>query len=104
MKNDFITNNEYYEDDNIITLKAATGKELNFIVIAGIYLDNKFYQIMQPVELLCGMEADEALVFLVTRNENGEVKFEIVLDDNIIDAVFVEYNKLLDEAGKTTEE
>ena len=61
MKNDFITNNEYYEDDDIITLKAATGKVLNFIVIAGIYLDNKFYQIMQPVELLCGMEADELL-------------------------------------------
>ena len=104
MKDDLMTNNDYYEDDDIITLKTANDEELDFIVIAGIYLDNKFYQIMQPVELLCGMEDDEALVFLVTSNENGENKFEIVLDDNVIDAVFVEYNKLLDEAEKTTEE
>jgi len=44
------------------------------------------------------MEEDEALVFKVSRGKEGEDKFEIELDDAIIDAVFDEYNKLLDEA------
>ena len=34
----------------------------------------------------------------VTRGKDGEDKFEIELDDSTIDAVFAEYNKLLDEA------
>jgi len=42
------------------------------------------------------MSEDEALVFSVTRGENGEDKFNIVTDDAIIDAVFEEYYKLLD--------
>ena len=44
------------------------------------------------------MDDDEALVFKVTRGKDGEDKFEIELDDNIIDAVFAEYNRLLDNA------
>ena len=44
------------------------------------------------------MEEDEALVFKVSRGKDNADKFEIELDDAIIDAVFEEYNKLLDEA------
>lgn len=43
------------------------------------------------------MEDDEALVFKVTRDENGNDKFEIELDDEIIDIVFEKYNELLNE-------
>ena len=43
------------------------------------------------------MADDEALVFKVSRLENGEDKFEIELDDEVIDAVFAEYNRLLDD-------
>ncbi len=59
---------------------------------------------MQPVELLDGMEEDEALVFKVTRGQDGEDKFEIELDDSVIDAVFDEYNRLLDEAEVSDKE
>ena len=55
-----------------------------------------FYAILQPEELIEGMKDDEALVFKVSRLENGEEKFEIELDDEIIDAVFSIYHKLLD--------
>ena len=44
------------------------------------------------------MNDDEALVFKVTRGSDNEDKFEIELDDDIIDAVFAEYNRLLDNA------
>lgn len=86
------------EDEDIITLLTASGEEVDFVEIAGIAYKGNFYAILQPVELLEGMEEDEALVFKVTRGEDGEDKFEIELDDDVIDAVFKEYNRLLDEA------
>ena len=86
------------EEDDIIILKSADGEEVEFVEIAGINLDGKFYAILQPVELLEGMDEDEALVFEVVRGADGEDSFNIELDDDIIDAVFAEYNRLLDEA------
>ena len=84
------------EGDDIVTLTGANGEEIDFIEIAGIAHKGNFYAMLQPVELLPGMSDDEALVFLVTRDSEGNDKFEIVLDDEIIDAVFEEYNRLLD--------
>ncbi len=86
------------DDDDVITLMTAEGEEVDFIEIAGIAYRGNFYAILQPVELLDGMDEDEALVFKVSRGKDGQDKFEIELDDTIIDAVFDEYNKLLDEA------
>ena len=87
------------DDDDIVTLLSANGEEIDFVEIAGIAYKGVFYAILQPVELLDGMDDDEALVFKVTRGKDGEDKFEIELDDSVIDAVFTEYNKLLDEAN-----
>ncbi len=86
------------DEDDIITLMTADGEEVDFVEVAGIAYRGNFYAILQPVELLDGMEEDEALVFKVSRGQDGQDKFEIELDDTIIDAVFEEYNKLLDEA------
>ena len=86
-----------YEDD-IVTLLSADGEEVDFVEIAGIAHKGNFYAILQPVELLEGMDEDEALVFKVTRGADAEDNFEIEMDDDIIDAVFEEYNRLLDEA------
>ena len=86
------------EDNDIVTLLSKDGEEIDFTQIAGINYKGKFYAILQPVELLEGMDDDEALVFNVKRNWKGEDSFEIVTDDEIIDAVFKEYNRLLDEA------
>ena len=89
--------------DDIVTLRSATGEDIEFLEIAGIAYQGNFYAILQPVDLIEGMEEDEALVFKVSRNEDGEDKFEIELDDEIIDAVFKEYNKLLDDYFKKQE-
>ena len=86
------------EGDDIVTLTNAAGEEIDFIEIAGIAHNGEFYAMLQPVELLPGMDEDEALIFHVGRDENGEDKFYIVLDDDIIDAVFAEYERLLAEA------
>ena len=88
---------EYYDDD-IIVLNSADGEEVEFVEIAGIAHAGNFYAILQPVELLEGMDDDEALVFKVTKDSDGNDNFEIELDDEVLDAVFAEYNRLLDEA------
>ena len=86
------------DNDDVITLMSASGEEIDFIEVAGIAYRGNFYAILQPLELLEGMEEDEALVFKVSRGKDGEDKFEVELDDAVIDAVFEEYNRLLDEA------
>ncbi len=102
MDNEVMNNNEM-ENDDIVTLLSATGEKIDFIEIAGIAHKGNFYAILQPVELVEGMSDDEALVFKVSRTENGEDKFEIEFDDEIIDAVFAEYNRLLDQIEKGEE-
>ena len=89
---------EETSDDDIVTLLSADGEEIDFVEIAGIAHKGNFYAILQPVELIEGMDDDEALVFKVSRGKDGEDKFEIELDDSIIEAVFAEYNRLLDDA------
>ena len=88
-----------FADDDTSTLLSSNGEQIQFIEIAGIAHKGNFYAILQPVELIEGMAEDEALVFKVSRAENGEDKFEIVLDDEIINAVFETYNKLLDNSN-----
>ena len=90
-------NNLQQDDDDIVTLLSADGEEIDFVEIAGIAYNGRFYAILQPVELLNGMEEDEALVFQVSRGADGEDKLEIETDERIIDAVFKIYGDLLDE-------
>ena len=85
------------EKDDIITLHTADGEAIDLVEIAGIAYGGNFYAILQPVELLEGMEEDEAIVFKVTHNEDGDDELQVELDDDIVDAVFEEYNRLLDE-------
>ena len=87
----------YGDAEETITLTAADGEEVEFNQIAGINLRGRFYAILQPVELLDGMDDDVALVFRVSVAPDGSDSFEIVTDDRIVDAVFEEYNRLLDE-------
>ena len=88
------------EKESVITLMTDDGEEVEFLEVAGIAYKDAFYAILQPVELLEGMEEDEALVFKVTLDENGEDNFSLEMDDEIIDGVFEEYNRLLDQADE----
>jgi hypothetical protein len=85
------------EDDGIVTLLSANCEKIDFLEIAGITYKGHFYAMLQPVKLLPGMDDDEALIFEVLRADGGD-RFEIVLDDEIIDGVFAEYDKLYNEA------
>ena len=87
--------NEEYDD--IITLTSENNEEIDFVNIAQIVYQSKIYAILQPVELLDGMDEDEAFVFEVKTDEEAQNSFTIVTDDEIIDEVFSRYNQLLEE-------
>lgn len=85
-------------DNDVISLTAASGEEISFSKIAVIAHNGILYAILQPLELLEGMTDDEALVFRVSKAADGSESFEIVIDDDIINAVFDEYDRLYDES------
>ncbi|MDD5933075.1 MAG: DUF1292 domain-containing protein [bacterium] len=87
--------NEEYDD--IITLTSENNEEIDFVNIVQIVYQSKIYAILQPVELLDGMDEDEALVFEVETDEEGQNSYTIVTDDEIVDEVFSRYNHLLEE-------
>ena len=86
------------EEEEVITLATPDGEEVDFTEIAAVEFEDKLYVIMQPVELFEGMEDDEALVFAVSDENEEDARFDVVSDDRIIDGVFAEYYKLLDNA------
>ena len=101
-KNTQTENNFQDEEDEIITLRSETGEDVDFIDIARISYKNNRYAIMQPVKLLAGMGEDDAFIFKITesQNEEGDEDFAFVFDQEILDGVYAEYNKLYDEMLK----
>ena len=87
--------NEEYDDIIIFTFYNI--EEIDFVNIAQIVYQSKIYAILQPVELLNGMDEDEAFVFEVKTDEEGQNSYTIVTDDEIVDEVFSRYNQLLEE-------
>lgn len=87
------------EDNNEnIVLYNEEKKPVDFEQIAYIPLDEKDFVILKPVEVFDGMAEDEALVFEMVEDEDGE-SFNLVIDEAIIDEVFAEYDRLFEESS-----
>ena len=86
-------------DSDPIILYGEDDQEIAFEQIALIPMNERVYVIMQPVELLEGMADDEALVFEITEQDDEPV-LSVVLDDEVIDAVFEKYDILFAEANE----
>ena len=86
-----------YMPEAIISMFTASGEQIDFSVIAYIPLEDHIYYIMQPLMLLQGMESDQAFVFECQQVSEDEAHYTIVTEDDIIDAVFAEYDRLCQE-------
>ena len=84
------------EDDQPIVLFDEQDNEVEFEQIALIPYKNKAYAILKPVKEMEGVNEDEAIVFALLEDENGEDLLSIETDETIVNAVFDEYYKLLD--------
>ena len=80
-----------------ITLYNEKDEPVEFEQIAIIPLNDRVYAILKPVEKVKGVSDDEAFVFEVVEDEENGDSLRLIEDDAVIDAVFEDYNKLLDE-------
>ena len=84
------------ENNEAIVLTNENGEEIAFEQIAIIPEDDELYIIMKPVQPLEGLGEDEGLVFLINQ---GLRRFDLVVDEDIIDRVFAVYDELVEGEG-----
>ena len=82
--------------DNIV-LYNEKDEPVEFEQVALIPLNDRVYAILKPTADVEGVADDEAFVFEVVEDEENGDSLRLVEDDKVIDAVFADYNKLLDE-------
>jgi len=83
--------------DNII-LYDENGTETEFEQIAVVPLPEKICVILKPVATIPGIKENEALVFVIDEVDDTEILY-VATDDELIDEVFTQYYKMLEEAG-----
>ena len=84
------------ECDDDITLYDEDGNETVFGQVAIIPMDEKIYAILTPITPIEGVGEDEGIVFLLDEIDDEEA-LSIVLEEDIVDRVFDEYEKLCEE-------
>lgn len=91
----------FSDDSEPITLRSDTGKIVTFQQIAVIPLEileeKNIYVILRPEDE--DLPEDEALVFQLIGEENLE-ELSLIKDDDVIDLVFNEYYKLVEDSHK----
>ena len=84
---------EIFGEDAIITLYNDEDEPIDFFEIASIEHDEKFYELLQPVEKTEGIEEDEAVIFETVTQDAGddEKLYKPVFEESILEAVFSLY-------------
>ena len=82
-------------DVEIIRLYDQDGNELPFRKVYEANIRKKIYYILLPQFEIPNNEANQALVFQVTRFHGGKENYEVVVDDFIVNEVFDAYNESL---------
>lgn len=85
------------KDDSNIVLYDEEENAVEFEQCAIIPVKEDVYAILKPVKTMEGVGKDEALVFLLEETEEGEQLLTVVEDNDVIDLVFAEYDKLFEE-------
>lgn len=88
------------DNEDPITLYDEADKAFRFDQVAIIPMDNKLYAILKPIDEMEGVADDEAIVFYVNEDGEGDAVLEVETDEPTAMLVFDEYYKLLDKAEK----
>ncbi len=80
-------------DDDIITIKNEYGESVDFVKLAWIQYRDEFYAILRSVN------GDEKISVYKVLYENGKNNYLLERDENVLDAVFLEYDKLINQSG-----
>ena len=86
-------------NDNVV-LYDEEDNAVEFEQVAVIPMNDSVYVLLVPVEPMEGVGEDEAIVFVIEEDEDNEPLLSIVMEDDVVDAVFAEYEKLVAEDGE----
>lgn len=105
---DFFDDNEQYcnDDDDIVVLhNEETDKDEEFYILATLDVDERWFAVFQPVEPLEDIAEDEVLIYeMVEDNDNKEYRFAPIEDDELLQKVFDEFMKMVEESECDCEE
>ncbi len=83
---------EIFEEDSTITLFDEENNPIEFYEIASIEYNERFYELLQPVEKVEGIEEDEAVIFEYEVEEGTTEKiFKPLFDEELLNSVFNVY-------------
>lgn len=83
---------EIFEENTVISLFDELDKEIHFYEIASIEHNEKFYELLQPVDKLEGIGEDEAVIFEYVFEEGDTQKvFKPIYDEELLNEVFSVY-------------
>ncbi|MBR2433146.1 MAG: DUF1292 domain-containing protein [Clostridia bacterium] len=92
------------ENEDPITLYNENDKPIKFDQIAIIPMEEKLFAILKPIDEMEEVAEDEAIVFRVEEQENGESELVIETDEALAMRVFDEFYRLLDEVEASEKE
>ncbi|GAA0859121.1 MULTISPECIES: DUF1292 domain-containing protein [Clostridium] len=79
------------DDKEIMSFRDEEGNKVDFEAVARIFLDNKEYLLLTPVE----EDAEDIFIFRVDKVDGDKEELNLVEDDKEFIAVKKEYKKLL---------
>ncbi len=102
-KNEKSLTNMLFDSNNkeSIVLVNENNEEVKFAQVAIIPLNKKIYAILKPIDKVENIAEDEAIVFRVEFDDEGEAMLAVEPDDKIAEKVFDEFNKEVDKINKT---
>ncbi|MBQ3180787.1 MAG: DUF1292 domain-containing protein [Firmicutes bacterium] len=86
-----------FENENIITLLDDNDNPIDFEVIELLEINGKRYAFLLPLNEEETAEEDEAVIFRIDPEENGDEVFAYIEDDEEWQMVVDAYNELLFE-------
>lgn len=94
-----IENEEELLDDEIIELVDDEGKTEQFYHIATLDYKDEWYVFFSPVEETEEISGDEVVIFKLGTDEEGSDVFLPIEDEKVLNAVYEEYVKMMEEEG-----
>ncbi len=87
-----------HENKEPIQMMDEKGKVLEFEQVAIIPYKKQLYCILKPISEIKGVADDEAIVFRVCENEEGESIIRVEENEAVAMKIFMEYYDLLEES------
>ncbi len=92
------------DGEGIVELVTDNGQKLKFYFVGSIEYKGKTYSAFEPAEEIEGLSEDDLVIFEVAEGDGEEEELLPIEDDALLDEVFEEFCKELDEEEGFEEE